>query len=75
MIGKSEWNASLQQTIIYPNKIGRNKLRGAIFLKISKKTGNEMKKVEKHQFMICKQKQKIEAKYSSASNAGNEEII
>jgi len=24
--------------------------------------------------MICKQQQKIEAKYSSATNAGNEEI-
>jgi len=36
--------------------------------------GDEVKKVEKHWFIICKQQQKIEANYSSATNAGNEEI-
>jgi len=36
--------------------------------------GDEVKKVGKHWFMICKQQQKTEAKCSSATNAGNEEI-
>jgi len=36
--------------------------------------GDEVIKVEKHWFMICKQQLKIEAKYSSATSAGNEKI-
>jgi len=48
--------------------------RSGTCLKISIKMADKVKKVEKHWFMICKQQQKIEAKYSSTTNAGNEEI-
>jgi len=36
--------------------------------------GDEVKKGEKHWFMICKLQQKIEAKYSSTTNVGNKKI-
>jgi len=49
-------------------KLKATSCRGAIFLNILKKMGDEVKKVEKHWFMIRKQQQTIiEAKYSRAT--------
>jgi len=43
-------------------------VKGIIFLKISKK------RLRNTDLLLCKQQQKIEAKYSSATNAGDEDI-
>jgi len=62
-------------TVFIQIKLEATSCRCAIFLKILKKMGNEVKKVEKHWFMIlCRQQQKVKAKYFSVTNAGNEEI-